>query len=248
MASWGQVGVTAEQAGRRDEDGSAQPTLNFALWAAVLLALNAGYINAVGLLSFFNLAVSHVTGSVSNLGIAFAEGDLSQIQTLALVIMSFAAGNVVAGFLVVQEELQSGQRYVPAFLAEAALIVAAILLFDLERQLANYLLAAAMGLQNGLATRYSGATVRTSHMSGVVTDLGILVGRRLAGTSVGRWRAQVLSALLGGFLAGAVVAGIAYRSWGHRVLWISVIGLTVAGISHSRFRPFRAWRSRDGRG
>jgi hypothetical protein len=52
---------------------------------------------------------------------------------------------------VVQEELQSGQRYVSAFLAEAALIVTAILLFDLERQLANYLLAAAMGLQNGLA-------------------------------------------------------------------------------------------------
>lgn len=237
--------MTADAKGHRGEGGAGQPAFSFALWAAVLLALNAGYINAIGLLSFLNLAVSHVTGSVSNLGIAVAEANLSQIQTLVLVIMFFVAGNVIAGFLVVHEELQVGRRYVSAFLVEAALIVVAILLFDLERQLANYLLAAAMGLQNGLATRYSGATVRTSHMTGVVTDLGILLGRRLRGTSIDRWRIQVLSALLAGFLAGGVGAGIAYRFWGHQALWLSVFGLVVAGVSHSELRPLAAWRRRN---
>lgn len=234
--------MTADATGHHGEEGAGEPALKFAPSAAVLLALNAGYINAIGLLSLFNLAVSHVTGSVSNLGLAVAEGNPSQIQTLVMVITFFVAGNVIAGFLVVHEELQAGRRYVSAFLVEAALIVAAILLSDLERQLANYLLAAAMGLQNGLATRYSGATVRTSHMTGVVTDLGILLGSRLRGTSVGRWRIQVLSALLVGFLAGGVVAGIAYHFWGHQALWFSVIGLIVAGVSLSEFRPFAVWR------
>ena len=35
------------------------------------------------------------------------------------------------------------------------------------------LLCAAMGLQNSLVTRLSGAVVRTTHLTGVLTDLGI---------------------------------------------------------------------------
>jgi uncharacterized membrane protein YoaK (UPF0700 family) len=35
------------------------------------------------------------------------------------------------------------------------------------------LLCAAMGMQNSMVTRLSGAVVRTTHLTGVVTDLGI---------------------------------------------------------------------------
>ncbi len=230
--------ANAPETPQRTEERNERPTFKFALSAGVLLALNAGFINAIALLSLFNLAASHVTGSVSNLGIAVASGDLAQVQILALVIVSYFAGNIVAGFLVKHEELQPGHRYVSALLAEAMLIVAAILFFNLERQLANYVLATACGLQNGLATRYSSATVRTSHMTGIVTDLGILLGQRLRGKSVGLWRAQLLSALFAGFLAGGILAGIAFQFWGYQALWISAIGTAAAGLSHSSYRPF----------
>lgn len=58
--------MTADATGLHGEDGAGQPALKFALWAAILLALNAGYINAIGLLRFFNLAVSYVTGPVAS--------------------------------------------------------------------------------------------------------------------------------------------------------------------------------------
>jgi uncharacterized membrane protein YoaK (UPF0700 family) len=226
-----------------------RPDFGFALSAGVLLALNAGFINAIGLLSLFNLAVSHVTGSTTNLGTAIARGDLSQVGTLALVITSYFIGNVIAGFLVNDEELNSGhrRRYGLVLLVEAIIIVTAIWFFNEERLLANYALAVACGLQNGMATRYSGATVRTSHMTGIVTDLGILFGQRMRGSSVSLWRVQLLSALLTAFLCGGILAGIVFQSWGYRALWISVFAAAAAGLSYSSYYLFAWLLGRRGR-
>jgi uncharacterized membrane protein YoaK (UPF0700 family) len=91
-----------------------------------------------------------------------------------------------------------------------------------------------------MATRYSGATVRTSHMTGIVTDLGILFGQRMRGKSIGLWRVQLLSALFAAFLCGGILAGIVFQSWGYRALWISVTGAAAAGLIYSSNYLF-AW-------
>ena len=219
-----------------------RPDFGFALSAGVLLALNAGFINAIGLLSLFNLAVSHVTGSTSNLGTAIARGDRAHAASMTLVIVSYFTGNVISGFLVNDEKLNPGhrRRYGLVLLVQAILLVAAIWFFKHERILANYAMAVACGLQNGMATRYSGATVRTSHMTGIVTDLGILFGQRMRGKSVSLWRVQLLSALFAAFLCGGILAGIVFQSWGYRALWISVFGTAAAGLSYSSYYLF-AW-------
>lgn len=207
----------------------------FALSASVLLALNAGFINAIGLLSLFNLAVSHVTGSTSNLGLAIAEGDLSQVGTLALVITSYFAGNIISGFMINDDELKPGNRhrYGFALLVEAIFLLGAIWFFKQDRLLANFLLAVACGLQNGMATRYSGATVRTSHMTGIVTDMGILVGQRVRGNNNNFWRMKLFLPLFLAFLTGGILAGVAFQLWNYYALWISIIGMAVVGLSYS---------------
>ena len=225
---------------QRPSHRTERPDFGFALSAGVLLALNAGFINAIGLLSLFNLAVSHVTGSTSNLGMAIAAGDLSQVGTLALVITSYFAGNVISGLLVYDEELQPShrRRYGLVLLVEAILILVAIWFFNQEQLLANYSLAVACGLQNGMATRYSGATIRTSHMTGIVTDLGILLGQRMKGRSISHWKAQLLSALFTAFLGGSILAGIVYQAWDYRALWFPFVGTTIAGLSYSSYYLF----------
>lgn len=212
-----------------------RPDFGFALGAGVLLALNAGFINAIGLLSLFNLAVSHVTGSTSNLGLAIAEGDLSQVGTLALVITAYFTGNVISGFMINDVELKPGNRhrYGLALLVEAIILLGAIWFFKQDRLLANFLLAFACGLQNGMATRYSGATVRTSHMSGIVTDMGILVGQRVRGNNKNFWRMKLFLPLFLAFLTGGILAGVAFQLWNYYALWISIFGTGVAGLIYS---------------
>ncbi len=44
--------------------------------------------------------------------------------------------------------------------------------------------SAACGLQNAMATTYSGAIVRSTHLTGIFTDLGLMLGGKLRGNPV----------------------------------------------------------------
>ena len=67
-----------------------------------------------------------------------------------------------------------GRAYGRVFLLGSAILIIAVII---EYNVANttlflYLLAVASGLQNGMTTRYSGAVLRTSHITGTITDIG----------------------------------------------------------------------------
>ena len=220
----------------RDE-ARARPDFGLTLAFSASLAVNAGFINAIALLSLFSVAVSHVTGSTSTLGAALGQGDFSEIRTVGLVIVAYFAGNVASGFLIHDQEVKPGRRYSAALLVQALLIAFGIWFFDQDQLMATYLLACACGLQNGMATRYSGATVRTSHMSGIVTDLGILLGQRLRGHRVSSWRAQLLLALFAGFLAGGILAGLLFEVWDYRALWLYVTFTILLALSLRSLLP-----------
>lgn len=222
-----------------DSDGLARqslvPDLGFALSAGALLALNSGFLNGVALLSLFNLAVSHVTGSTTNLGTAIGGGNVGLAVETLIVILSFFGGNVLSGFLVADEELnrRHRRRYGLVLLVQTAFVLVAIGLFNQEVLLASYSLAFACGLQNGMASRYSGATVRTSHVTGIVTDLGIALGQLLRRNPAKAWEMRLLATLLASFLAGGVVAGVTFELWSFNTLWLSAIGTGVTGLAYS---------------
>ena len=58
---------------------------------------------------------------------------------------------------------------------EAGLLVAATFMED--GIAARYVASAACGVQNGLATHWGGAVIRTTHVTGLFTDVGLLLGR-----------------------------------------------------------------------
>ena len=53
------------------------------------------------------------------------------------------------------------------------------------------LASAACGLQNALATTYSGAIVRTTHVTGIFTDLGIMLGAIFRGQTLDYRKAKL---------------------------------------------------------
>jgi uncharacterized membrane protein YoaK (UPF0700 family) len=208
-------------------------------WGAGLLAWNAGLINAVGLLSFSHEAISHISGVTTQTGLALSRGDLPGAAHLSAVIASFLAGAVASGTIIGDSTLRLGRRYGIALGVESALLFLAMLSLRHDGRYGQYLASAACGLQNALATTYSGSVVRTTHVTGIVTDLGISIGRRLRGEAVPANQQTLLAIIFGGYLLGGVTGSLIYLKAGSETLAIPAGFTGLLALSYSGFVKFR---------
>ena len=213
---------------------------------AVALAGIAGMVNAVGFLGFERMAVSHLTGTTTQLGTALADGDWRGVRHLWAVLIAFSLGAMLSGLIIQDGTLRLGRRYGVALALESLLLVAAIPLFS-RQQLNGALLAAmACGLQNAMVTPYSGAVVRTTHLSGMFTDLGIGLGHLLRGLPLPMRRLTLSGLIIGGFLCGGVVGTWGFRAFGYHALALpaALTGATGIGYVVHRYRALRQLRPR----
>ncbi|HEY9033753.1 MAG TPA: YoaK family protein [Pseudomonadales bacterium] len=178
-------------------------------YGAFTLALLAGMVNAVGLLGFQHQSVSHLSGTATLLGTAVF-GPLPDSLHLLAILLSFLAGSMLSGFFVSGESLRMGRHYDSLLLAESLLLVLAIVFLQHHAAAGHYFASAACGLQNALATRYSGAIVRTTHITGVVTDLGIMLGAMLRGEALDRRKLLLFVLIISGFVAGGSIGALLY--------------------------------------
>ncbi|MDB6152395.1 MAG: hypothetical protein JWL90_848 [Chthoniobacteraceae bacterium] len=209
-------------------------------WA---LAFVAGIVNVVGLLGFEHRAITHLTGTTSMLAAALAAGDGSAALHFAAIIGAFVSGNVLSGYLIQDSTLQLGRRYGVALLLESILLCAAVPLLNCSNSLGLYSAACACGLQNAMVSTYSGAVVRTTHLSGMFTDLGIFLGHALRGLPVDRRRLQLCFIIISAFLCGGIAGAIAFQHLAYAALLIPG-GLTAMtalayGIYEVRKIPWR---------
>ncbi len=206
--------------------------------------MTAGFVNATGYLGVAHRGVSHVTGQVTQMGLdlAAARGDAA-LDALVLVL-AFFSGAVLAGALIRTSELTdaSHRRYGRALLVESGLLAIAATMMATERGAPELVVAAAMGLQNAMASTYSGAIVRTTHVTGIATDLGILLGRALRGGGGEAARAKLLGLLLVAFFVGALLGAFAFAWLGRLTLVLPAAALALVSVLWSRL----AWTSRGG--
>ena len=209
------------------------------IWAGAWgLAFVAGFVNVVGLLGFEHQAVTHLTGTTSLLAAALASLDPKASLHFAAIIGSFLAGTVLSGFLIQDSTLQLGRRYGVALLIESVLLGAAVPLMSRSSMMGIYSAACACGLQNAMVSTYSGAVVRTSHLSGMFTDLGIFLGHYLRGLPVDMRRLRLCFLIITGFLCGGIAGAAAFRELSYAALFIPS-GLTAFtsfayGVRHYR--------------
>ena len=213
---------------------------------AGLLACVAGMVNVVGYLSFEQQAVTHLTGTTTLLGEAVAKRDLHAISRLAGVALAFMAGAALSGMIVQDSTLKLGRRYGVALVLESLLLFAAIPLF-MQGRLAGPLLAAmACGLQNAMATTYSGAVIRTSHLSGMFTDLGIGLGHALRGMPLQKRRLLLCGLIISGFFTGAVLGALLFVRFGYAALAVPATITGSIGLGYAAHRQLQLRRARTG--
>lgn len=210
-------------------------------WA---LAFVAGIVNTVGLLGFEHQAITHLTGTTSMLAAALASLDTSLTMHLAIVIGAFVFGAIASGFLIQDSTLQLGRRYGVALLLESALLGIAVPLLNRNSVLGLYAASCACGLQNAMVSTYSGAVVRTTHLSGMFTDLGIFFGHFLRGLPVDARRLRLCGLVISGFLVGGVVGTFAFRHYGYATLLLPA-GLTATTALSYGFYRIRQRRTKQ---
>jgi len=209
------------------------------LVGGALLAFLAGIINATGFLGVQHQGITHLTGTTTMLGIAVAQGDFARIGHFALLIAAFMGGCAASGAIIRDATLRLGRRYGVVLTVEALLLFAAVPLLDGGHIAGEYLASAACGLQNAMASTYSGAVLRTTHFSGTLTDLGIFIGHRLGGLPVDARRVRLLCALVISFAVGAVVGTVLFGVWHYRALYLPATATGLAGAAYGIYRHLR---------
>ncbi|MBB4132005.1 YoaK family protein [Xanthomonas sp. 3075] len=215
------------------------------IWiGAAVLSGVAGMVNVVGYLSSDHQVVSHLTGTTSLLGVALVQGTAAEAGFLWGILIAFCAGATLSGAIIQDEALRLGQRYGIALLIEALLLLAAIPLLKLHHAGGVLVAAGACGLQNAMATTLSGAVVRTTHLSGMFTDLGIGLGHLLRGRPLQIRRLALSGLIISGFLVGSIVGSLLFQRWHSDALYLPVALTGLGGAGYIAALRWRRWRSR----
>lgn len=206
------------------------------LAGSFLLPAIGGFMNTVSFLGFTHTAVSHMTGTLTTGIIATSSGLWETAGTAGLLLVSFMGGAVLSGLIVGNERLVFGRRYGYALLAEGAIILTSYGLFSRQQIAGEFFAAAACGLQNSMVATYSGAVVRSTHVTGLLSDLGSLLGQALMKRRIEVWRVKMLVTILCGFSSGGFAGVVLFSRIGFHALLAPAGTVLAAGSSYLVYR------------
>jgi len=138
----------------------------------------AGFVNAAGFLGLATLT-TNVTGHAALFAERIALQDWANARVIALWMLLFLAGAFLSSFIVSRIGRNNQFSYVVPILIEMMILAGVAVeghLYDqtvVSKELFAGSLLFSMGLQNALVSIISGSVVRTTHLTGTFTDLGI---------------------------------------------------------------------------
>lgn len=204
------------------------------LFGAVVLAFCAGILNTTALMGFTHISASHVTGNVSQVAVTWFYGDWLNLKLFTISIGSFWFGSVLSGMIIGSSELHINRHYGYAMYLQFALLSGSLWLYLNNNEYGQMLIATACGLQNSMVTTYHGVVVRTTHLTGVTSDLGATVGQWLVGRKVSKSKIMLHSGLWWGFFIGGFVAVWLYAKIGYLSMLLPMMVILFSAITYHR--------------
>jgi uncharacterized membrane protein YoaK (UPF0700 family) len=190
-------------------------------------------------LSFFHIPVSHVSGAVSGLSLNLQSLNATDSWLTIGIVGSFFAGAVCSGVLIGQKSLASGRRYGVAMVLEGLVLGAATVMLFRGNSSGVALAAFACGIQNAMASSYRGLVIRTTHMTGLVTDIGVMVGHLMRHRRVNSWKVVLLAAILLGFFLGGVAGAVSVSKLGPSSLGLASVTCLLLGVGYYGWMEIR---------
>lgn len=206
----------------------------------ISLAWVAGFVNVVALFTCGQV-VSHMTGNATTLGSSIARSEWSLAALVSALLAAFFAGAFASGFAI---ELGRQRNWASIYVLPAMLEIGLLAIFAVGVQQHDVaspehgarlwwmtvVATLSMGVQNATITRISSGVVRTTHLTGIVTDLG----HESAQLAIVRWtfgrgasvaapdlhgptfqRLFLLASILGSFVVGSACGALMYLEYPH---------------------------------
>ncbi len=206
------------------------------------MAFQGGLLNMAGFLACHRF-VSHVTGFATYFGFEVSQSHFSQALGMLVVPLFFLFGAMISGQLVdIRLKLHLRPKYFITFgiifvLLSLILVLGTAGFFgefgeplDLRRDYALLILLCLIcGIQNGTITTVSKSVVRTTHLTGVTTDLGIGLIRYFNRYKLGNDASNEISAnlmragIILFFGLGSVFAGFIFKEFKYYGFTIPVL-------------------------
>jgi len=192
----------------------------FVIVTGLSLAFSAGYTNGVCLSGFIHSdtsrevqqSVAGVTGLYTASAIFLGEKDLDQMAFMLGTMFCVMAGACISSLLNPWPvAFEVGPKYGPTFLLGGIFMTfgAVAALHNSAREF--YFTAIANGIQNGISSMYSANLIRTTHLTGTTTDIGLFIGMALRGNRTNNWKLYILVGLAA-FWTGSLVGFFASRA------------------------------------
>lgn len=187
------------------------------------MSFNGGYINAICLMSILKSPVGYVTGNLTLAGQSVEQGDFLLFGQVIGLVLCFLLGSIISGLVIKGQNFKIDRRYSVSLILQLLFLSAAIILLYYKYYEAAYCLSLIMGMQNAMTTHYGTALIRTTHMTGTTTDLGVLIARWIKGYSIEFWKMHLYLCLIAGFLLGAISGPLSYH-------FFSIYSLLFSGL------------------
>ena len=205
----------------------------FDIWIA-LLSLLAGMVNVISLLLFF-IPTTHFTGNITQFVLAFNEGNWATMVELLGLILCFLAGGVLSGMLFSKKKFEPTKRYGLLLILFGSMMLL-LFIFGLRDEKWLYFFSFVVGTQNGMFIFYHGIIVRTSHFTGYLTDIGVVLGRLIRGQKKDRWKVLFYFTSMVCFGIGGTISFLLYEKFGAATIIAVGIGYIIVGSYYFSFR------------
>ena len=217
-------------------------------WLGYVMALLAGAINAGG---FFAVAryTSHVTGELSHAADKAYLGEWGVMAAAMFGVLCFVLGAAHSSWVILWTKRR---RFRGSFGLSMWLEAIYLLLFGVlgvatlsfgetvVPPIAIFLLCFIMGMHNTVMTIISGGAIRSTHMTGTATDLGIELSKllynqrsdnpRLPHVYVNQPKIRLFTGLIIAFLLGGIIGAWGYHTVGHHFALPVALVLLVLGF------------------
>ncbi|MVN20523.1 YoaK family protein [Mucilaginibacter arboris] len=209
------------------------------LMLASSTAFVAGGVNVAGVIAFLAFT-SNVTGHVANLAKNIIDKDFKDIRIFFIWLMLFFGGAFLSGFIINSLKHKSNYKAhaIPILVEICILAFVAFygnILYQkstLEREIIIGCILFSMGLQNAMVSVISGSLIKSTHLTGLITDMGAELAEWIHPNSdktvAIKNKLYVRTTILGFYLLGGLAAGYFFNIYKFKIFYfVPVILLTI---------------------